>query len=105
MSQNPTGKSACAGHTRQRSAKLPWCISNLRQVGLAFQPYTPDDGHWTPSTTANAGNQISERHSKKGTVVFADGHIETVRANFGNRQENFDPTYLLRSRITSGLCW
>jgi prepilin-type N-terminal cleavage/methylation domain-containing protein/prepilin-type processing-associated H-X9-DG protein len=64
----------------------------------------PDDGRWTPTTTRRIGlmhpppfgkmdSYITDRHGKKGTVSFADGHVETVRPSFGNAVEHFDATY------------
>jgi len=64
----------------------------------------PDDGRWTPTTQRLKGlahpppwgskpSHISNRHSRKGTVVFAEGHVETVKPSFGNLQEHFDGSY------------
>jgi prepilin-type processing-associated H-X9-DG protein len=61
---------------------------------------TPDDGRWTPTRTrlslahpipfGPGESQITARHGGRGTVVFADGHVETVRPKFGNEVEHFD---------------
>ena len=64
----------------------------------------PDDGRWTPTTNRKVGlahpipftpgeSYISNRHTGKGTVVMADGHVETVRPSFGNMPEHFDALY------------
>ncbi|MBI3849901.1 MAG: prepilin-type N-terminal cleavage/methylation domain-containing protein [Verrucomicrobia bacterium] len=64
----------------------------------------PDDGRWTPTTVRLIGlahpppftslpSYISNRHSGKGTVTFADGHVETVKPSFGNLPEHFDTIY------------
>ncbi|PYK97094.1 MAG: hypothetical protein DME19_17500 [Verrucomicrobia bacterium] len=33
----------------------------------------------------------SDRSSEKGNVTFADGHVETVRPQFGELTEHCDP--------------
>ena len=64
----------------------------------------PDDGRWTPTTVRLIGlahpppftsfpSYISNRHSSKGVVTFADGHVETVKPSFGNMPEHFDTLY------------
>jgi prepilin-type N-terminal cleavage/methylation domain-containing protein/prepilin-type processing-associated H-X9-DG protein len=64
----------------------------------------PDDGRWTPTTARLIGlahpppftslpSYISNRHSRKGTVTLADGHVETVKPSFGNMPEHFDTLY------------
>jgi len=64
----------------------------------------PDDGRWTPTTNKLIGiahpppfsslpSYISNRHSGKGTVALADGHVETVKPSFGNMPEHFDTLY------------
>jgi prepilin-type N-terminal cleavage/methylation domain-containing protein/prepilin-type processing-associated H-X9-DG protein len=65
---------------------------------------TPDDGRWTPTATRRIGlmhpppfgkidSYITDRHNKKGTISFCDGHVETVKPSFGNQIEHFDATY------------
>jgi prepilin-type N-terminal cleavage/methylation domain-containing protein len=51
---------------------------------------TPDDGRWTPSATAGSGNQITDIHNKKGTVLFTDSHVSLVKPSFGIDANNFD---------------
>jgi prepilin-type N-terminal cleavage/methylation domain-containing protein/prepilin-type processing-associated H-X9-DG protein len=61
---------------------------------------TPDDGRWTPTRNrlslahpipfGPGESQISTRHGGRGTVVLADGHVETVRPEYGNDVEHFD---------------
>ena len=65
----------------------------------------PNDGRWTPGpwptlpglTHAPAfeavPSYISNRHNKRGTVSFGDGHVETVKPSFGNMPEHFDPQW------------
>jgi prepilin-type processing-associated H-X9-DG protein len=50
----------------------------------------PDDGRWTPSTTVGSGNEITDIHNKKGTVLFTDGHVQLVRPAFGKDADHFD---------------
>jgi prepilin-type N-terminal cleavage/methylation domain-containing protein/prepilin-type processing-associated H-X9-DG protein len=62
----------------------------------------PNDGRWTPTVRPLTGlahpppfealpNHISDRHGKRGTVSFGDGHVEAVRPSIGNLPEYFDP--------------
>jgi prepilin-type N-terminal cleavage/methylation domain-containing protein len=46
----------------------------------------PDDGRWVP-----LDNKLSDRHSKKGTVVFPDSHVESVDQRFADTREYYDP--------------
>ena len=46
---------------------------------------TIDDPRWVPEHSIT--NKVTERHGRRGNVVFADGHIETVTPGFG-----FNPT-------------
>lgn len=48
---------------------------------------TPDDGRWVP-----LDNKMSDRHNKKGTVVFPDNHIEAVDQKFADTRQHYDPT-------------
>ena len=48
----------------------------------------PDDGRWVPP-----GNTLTKRHRGKASVCFADGHVDTVKPDFGTKQENYDPNY------------
>jgi len=47
---------------------------------------TIDDPRWVPDQ-----NFISDRHNRKGNIVFADSHIESVLPQFGTRQANTLP--------------
>jgi len=66
----------------------------------------PDDGRWTPTGKdpksiglahpppyPSADSFISNRHNKRGTVALADGHVETVKPDFGSMPEHYDPLY------------
>ncbi len=66
----------------------------------------PDDGRWTPTGKdpktiglahpppyPSGDSFISNRHNKKGTVALADGHVETVKPDFGSMAEHYDPLY------------
>ena len=37
--------------------------------------------------------KLSKRHNGKGNVSFADGHVETVRPEFAEKPEHYDPLY------------
>jgi prepilin-type N-terminal cleavage/methylation domain-containing protein/prepilin-type processing-associated H-X9-DG protein len=50
---------------------------------------TIDDPRWVPRTIWP--NLVSSRHSRKGNVSFADGHVEAVIPAFGLNQANSDP--------------
>jgi prepilin-type N-terminal cleavage/methylation domain-containing protein/prepilin-type processing-associated H-X9-DG protein len=64
-----------------------------------------DDGRWVPETSQNSGNILSGRHhishgkrmnyvaynkTGRGTVVFADGHVSSVRPLDGHNPDHFD---------------
>jgi prepilin-type N-terminal cleavage/methylation domain-containing protein/prepilin-type processing-associated H-X9-DG protein len=38
-------------------------------------------------------DRVTMRHSQKGTVAHADGHVEVVRTNYWQGPRHFDPTY------------
>jgi len=42
-----------------------------------------NDGRWVPP-----GDNLTVRHSKKGDVVFADGHVQPVTSKFGIDVQN-----------------
>jgi prepilin-type N-terminal cleavage/methylation domain-containing protein/prepilin-type processing-associated H-X9-DG protein len=55
-------------------------------------------GCWIGSMARTAGwcwprDKITQRHSRKGTVVFADGHVEIVKPEIGAKPEYHDPTF------------
>ncbi len=39
------------------------------------------------------GDKLTKRHTGRGNVTFADGHMETVRPEFGEMVEHYDPIY------------
>ena len=83
-------------------------IRNPAQKIMLVEEYAdrnlPDDGRWTPTTNRRIGlmhpppfgksdSYISDRHNKKGSVSFCDGHVEAVKPVFGIQPEHFDATY------------
>lgn len=54
----------------------------------------PDDGRWVPTSTPGPdnGNQITRRHGGKGVIVFPDDHVDSVKPEYGNNVDNYDPT-------------
>lgn len=46
--------------------------------------------HWR---AAARGNQVTQRHSGKGTVVHADGHVEVVATNYWLTRRHIDPGF------------
>ena len=36
---------------------------------------------------------LTRRHNRKGNVALADGHVETVRSEFGQMKEHYDPLF------------
>jgi prepilin-type N-terminal cleavage/methylation domain-containing protein/prepilin-type processing-associated H-X9-DG protein len=63
----------------------------------------PDDARWTPTGVdpktigldhpppyTLLDSYISNRHNRRGTVTFADGHVETVKPSFGALREHYD---------------
>jgi prepilin-type N-terminal cleavage/methylation domain-containing protein/prepilin-type processing-associated H-X9-DG protein len=66
----------------------------------------PDDGRWTrtsidpnkigldhPAPYPSSDSFISNRHTKRGTVSFGDGHVQPVKPSFGYLREHYDPMY------------
>lgn len=88
---------------------MPFPSSRIRnpvtKLMLVEEYGVPDDGRWTPTTSRVPGlshpaiipptrpNYISDRHNRKGAVVFCDGHVEAVFPSFGNMPEHFDCVY------------
>ena len=54
---------------------------------------TPDDGRWVPSGSIRDGNILSRRHSRKGSVAIADGHVETIRPEKSAQRDYYDAIY------------
>jgi prepilin-type N-terminal cleavage/methylation domain-containing protein/prepilin-type processing-associated H-X9-DG protein len=66
----------------------------------------PDDGRWTPTGVdpktigldhppafGSTPSFISNRHNKRGSISFSDGHVETVKPSYGAMLERYDGTY------------
>jgi len=51
-------------------------------------PGEPDDGRWVAP-----GNRITDRHNRKGNVLFCDTHIEAVLPKIADNRQNYDPMY------------
>ncbi len=89
---------------------LPFVSSRIRNPAgkiMLVEEYVdkdfPNDGRWAPTTVPNVilshppnfpnfPSYISNRHNRRGVVVFCDGHVETVFPSFGNDPANFDCT-------------
>ncbi len=54
---------------------------------------TPDDGRWVPSGSIRDGNILSRRHSRKGSVAIADGHVESIRPEQSAQKDYYDALY------------
>jgi len=52
---------------------------------------TIDDSRWVPRGLGHP-NLVSPRHSDRGDVSFADGHLEAVTPSFGQNLTNSNPT-------------
>lgn len=86
------GAGAPALHYRAASIKNPVMkIMLVEENGDPAAGAVIDDGRWVPSGSATTGNIVSSRHSKKCTLLFADGHIQTERPIFAARVEHYDP--------------
>jgi prepilin-type N-terminal cleavage/methylation domain-containing protein/prepilin-type processing-associated H-X9-DG protein len=68
--------------------------------------FLPDDARWTPTGADPRGiglahpppypssdSYISNRHNKRGNVAFNDGHVESVKPEFGRHRENYDAMF------------
>lgn len=65
-------------------------IMVVEEKGASGLVASPDDGRWTPSTTPHVGDEITDIHNQKGTVLFTDGHVQLVRPAFGKDADHFD---------------
>jgi len=54
-------------------------------------------GGWMWSGTVSAWewpyDKLTKRHNGKGNVTLADGHVETVKPQFGEMKEHYDPLF------------
>ena len=48
-----------------------------------------NDGRWVADPTPSKGDSLTVRHSGKGNVVFADGHVQPVKPEFCKDMNNF----------------
>lgn len=82
-----------------RLNKLGSVVNPSRKIMLAEEKGSPtdgpgdafiDDGRWQP-----LGYPLTSRHTGKGNVAFADGHVETVPRSFAesDHPEHFDPQF------------
>ncbi len=58
-----------------------------------FSPPIPFD-HWSAGIGCGwlwSIDRVTQRHNGKGNVTQADGHVETVRPEFGDMEEHYDP--------------
>jgi prepilin-type N-terminal cleavage/methylation domain-containing protein/prepilin-type processing-associated H-X9-DG protein len=76
----------------ERSSLVPPETIDRQYIG---QGSTINDGRWVPplNFTPGAGgsDMVTARHNKKGTVNFADGHVETVLYKLGLDPVNYRP--------------
>src|SRR6185437_12604372 len=54
--------------------------------------------NWTSAGAVNSAwewpyDNVTSRHSGKGNVTLADGHVETVKPAFGEMKEHYDPLF------------
>jgi len=54
---------------------------------------TINDSRWVPITAKQIVNPIAKRHEGKGTVVFADGHLEMELPEYGLDPAHSKPTF------------
>ena len=91
---------------RMPAQKLMLVEEHAYSPGGVLTGEQPDDGRWTPSGKdprtigldhpppfASAESFVSNRHNKRGTASFNDGHVETVKPSYGAMIEHFEPTY------------
>ena len=65
-------------------------------VGMnSSRPFSPPElAQATPVMTCGwmyPQNKLTHRHSGKANVALADGHVETVKPEFGDQPEHYDP--------------
>jgi prepilin-type processing-associated H-X9-DG protein len=81
--------------TRERKA-YPFKAADIKQPSQKIMVVeedraTIDDPRWVP--TGAKTNLITGRHSGKGFVAFADGHVQKVTPAFGLSPQNNDPSF------------
>jgi len=95
-----------APRIRNPAAKLMMVEEHVYSPGGDLIGESPDDGRWTPTGKdvktvgldhpppfASTDSFISNRHSKRGVVSHADGHVESVKPSYGSMREHYDGTF------------
>ncbi|HOW65695.1 MAG TPA: type II secretion system protein [Candidatus Paceibacterota bacterium] len=81
------GKGVPPLHFKATSIRNPsQKIMLLEEKSSSGSSANPDDGRWVP-----LDNKMSDRHNKKGTVVFPDSHVESVDQRYADTREHYDP--------------
>jgi len=66
--------------------RKPYEMTETDMAGLPAGFFDSSAWYW-PSDT------LTRRHNGKANVALADGHVETVRPEFGQKPEHYDPLY------------
>lgn len=72
-----------AGSTNGRLENIP----NPSRTAVIIDEQSPDDGHYVP----NPANLVADRHQGKGTIGFADGHVELHTDEHAKAEMFFHP--------------
>ncbi len=67
-------------------------LADQRRIYEFESSYTP--GSFPPGLSCGwcwPIDKLTKRHNGKGNVTLADGHVETVRPEFGDMEEHYDP--------------
>ena len=67
------------------------------KIMLAEETDAITDGRWIPAFIPNgnvsAYDQLTDRHSGRADVVFADNHVQSVTPDFGSNPANSEPEW------------
>jgi len=81
---------------RSASIKAPSDKIMLADERMAYEAKSVADMTWFPLRSSGwewLYDKLTTRHHGKGNVTLADGHVETVRPEFGDQPEHYDPIY------------
>jgi prepilin-type processing-associated H-X9-DG protein len=79
--------------TRIRDPGAKIMFADERMVYEPKQSETDDAQGGKTSGWEWPHDKLTKRHNRKGNVTCVDGHVETVKPQFGERPEHYDPIY------------
>ena len=88
-----------AGSVRSPSQKILFADERMTyemtetQVDEFNKAYTYAWDAFASSAYYWSYDKLTRRHTGKGNVALADGHVETVRPEYAQKPEHYDPLY------------